>query len=77
MIISMFQDDFDSLRPLCYSGTDVFVICFSVVSPASLHNAALKWIPEVRAHCPDATILIVGTQCDLRADVGVLVRLAR
>ncbi|XP_065347546.1 rho-related GTP-binding protein RhoU-like [Cloeon dipterum] len=71
------QDDFDSLRPLCYTGTDIFVVCFSVVSPASLHNAVTKWIPEVRSFCPDATILLTGTQSDLRADVGVLVRLAR
>ncbi|KAK3093888.1 hypothetical protein FSP39_021484 [Pinctada imbricata] len=25
------QDDFDSLRPLCYPNTDVFLLCFSVV----------------------------------------------
>ena len=29
------QDDFDTLRPLCYANTDVFLLCFSVVSPSS------------------------------------------
>lgn len=70
------QDDFDSLRPLCYPGTDVFLLCFSVVTPTSFHNVAEKWVPEIRKHCPKAPIVLVGTQCDLRNDVKVLIELA-
>ncbi|CAJ0566557.1 unnamed protein product, partial [Mesorhabditis spiculigera] len=62
------QEDYDRLRPLSYPQTDVFVLCFSVVSPVSFDNVTTKWIPEIRAHCPDAPILLVGTKIDLRDD---------
>ncbi|KAM4815144.1 ras-related C3 botulinum toxin substrate 1-like [Thomomys bottae] len=32
------QEDYDRLRPLLYPQTDVFLICFSLVSPASFEN---------------------------------------
>jgi Ras family protein U len=67
----VFQDDFDSLRPLCYPSTDIFVLCFSVVSPTSFHNVLEKWVPEIRQHCPRAPLVLVGTQSDLRNDVKV------
>lgn len=40
--------------------TDVFLICFSVVSPSSYENVTTKWNPEVKHHCPEAPILLVG-----------------
>ena len=70
------QDDFDCLRPLCYPGTDVFLLCFSVVSPTSFHNISDKWVPEITAHCPGTPIMLVGTQSDLRNDVKMLIELA-
>ncbi|XP_013778734.1 cell division control protein 42 homolog [Limulus polyphemus] len=70
------QDDFDSLRPLCYLNTNVFLLCFSVVCPTSFYNIKEKWLPEIRRHCPTAPVLLVGTQCDLRTDVKVLIELA-
>ncbi|XP_075723399.1 rho-related GTP-binding protein RhoU-like isoform X2 [Rhipicephalus microplus] len=72
-----FFDDFDSLRPLCYPNAAVLLLCFSVVCPTSFQNASQKWLPELRRHCPDAPIVLVGTQCDLRTDVKVLIELAR
>lgn len=71
------QDEFDKLRPLCYTNADVFLLCFSVVSPSSFQNVREKWIPEIRRHCPRAPILLVGTQADLRQDVKVLIQLAQ
>lgn len=71
------QDDFDSLRPLCYPGTDVFLVCFSVVSPTSFHNVKEKWLQELKHHNPRAPIVLVGTQSDLRTDVKVLIELAQ
>ncbi|CAJ0958252.1 unnamed protein product, partial [Mesorhabditis belari] len=62
------QEDYDRLRPLSYPQTDVFVLCFSVVSAVSFDNVTSKWIPEIRAHCPDAPIILVGTKIDLRDD---------
>lgn len=71
------QDEFDKLRPLCYTSADVFLLCFSVVSPASFQNVPEKWVPEIRRHAPFAPLVLVGTQCDLREDVKVLIDLAK
>ncbi|KAL5481559.1 hypothetical protein EMCRGX_G021749 [Ephydatia muelleri] len=62
------QEDYDRLRPLSYPQTDVFIICFSLVSPASYENVRAKWYPEVSHHCPNTPIVLVGTKMDLRDD---------
>ncbi|PAA50516.1 hypothetical protein BOX15_Mlig003207g1, partial [Macrostomum lignano] len=62
------QEDYDRLRPLSYPETDVFIICFSLVSPTSFENVRSKWYPEVSHHCPNAPIVLVGTKMDLRDD---------
>jgi cell division control protein 42 len=71
------QEDYDRLRPLSYPQTDVFLVCFSVTSPASFENVREKWFPEVHHHCPGVPCLIVGTQVDLRDDPSVRDKLAK
>ena len=71
------QEDYDRLRPLSYPQTDVFLVCFSVTSPASFENVREKWFPEVHHHCPGVPCLIVGTQADLRDDSQVREKLAK
>lgn len=71
------QEDYDRLRPLSYPQTDVFLVCFSVTSPASFENVREKWFPEVHHHCPGVPCLIVGTQVDLRDDPGVKDKLSK
>ncbi|KAL9104974.1 MAG: hypothetical protein Q9163_000146 [Psora crenata] len=71
------QEDYDRLRPLSYPQTDVFLVCFSVTSPASFENVREKWFPEVHHHCPGVPCLIVGTQTDLRDDSSVREKLAK
>ena len=76
------QDDFDTLRPLCYPNTDVFIVCFSVVSPSSFENVKEKWLPELKkSHGNKAKkvppMVLVGTQSDLREDAPTLVELAK
>ena len=39
------QEDYDRLRPLSYPQTDVFLICFSIVSPPSFDNVKAKVCP--------------------------------
>ena len=55
------QEDYDRLRPLSYPETDVFLACFSVVSPASFVNIRAMWHPELSHHCPTVPIIVVGT----------------
>ena len=71
------QEDFDRLRPLSYPQSDVFLVCFSVVSPASFVNVKEKWIPDIQHHSPNTPILLVGTQTDLRKDAEILEKLSK
>ncbi|DBA03096.1 TPA: hypothetical protein N0F65_003343 [Lagenidium giganteum] len=69
------QEDYDRLRPLSYPQTDVFLICFSVVSRASFENVKTKWLPEIRHHAPGVPFILVGTKLDLREDEETLEKL--
>ncbi|XP_058471635.1 rho-related GTP-binding protein RhoV-like [Solea solea] len=69
------QEEFGHLRSLCYAHVDVFILCFSLVNPRSFDNVASKWIPQIRAGNQTSPIVLVGTQCDLRHDVEVLIHL--
>ncbi|KAH3867093.1 ras-related C3 botulinum toxin substrate 2-like isoform X1 [Dreissena polymorpha] len=60
------QEAYDRLRPLTYPQTDVFLMCFSLVSRASYENVRLKWLPELKHHCRDVPIVLVGTKLDMR-----------
>merc|ERR1712065_26791 len=70
------QEDYDRLRPLSYPQTDVFLVCFSVISPSSFENVKEKWVPEIRHHMPNTTIMLVGTKLDLRDEPNTLAKLA-
>eukprot|EP00041_Stephanoeca_diplocostata_P006507 m.87416 g.87416 ORF g.87416 m.87416 type:complete len:193 (-) comp16402_c0_seq1:456-1034(-) len=71
------QEDYDRLRPLSYPQTDVFLVCFSVVAPASFENVKEKWQPEILHHCQKTPWLLVGTQNDLRNDQATTDKLAK
>jgi small GTP-binding protein len=62
------QEDYDRLRPLSYPSTDVFLLCYSVVNPASLENVRNKWNAEVTHYCPNVPKMLVATKVDLRAN---------
>ncbi|XP_030070818.1 rho-related GTP-binding protein RhoJ [Microcaecilia unicolor] len=69
------QEDYNQLRPLSYPNTDVFLICFSVVNPASYHNVREEWVSELKTCMPHVPYVLIGTQIDLRDDPKTLARL--
>merc|ERR1712216_506110 len=69
------QEDYDRLRPLSYPQTDVFLICFAIISPSSFDNVKSKWYPEIQHHAPGVPILLIGTKSDLRNDSAMLQKL--
>nr|CAG4708430.1 unnamed protein product [Naegleria fowleri] len=63
------SDDYDRYRTkIMYPHSDVFIICYSIVSRQHYENVKLKWIPEVKMLCPNALIVLCATKCDLRDD---------
>merc|ERR1712100_938758 len=69
------SDEYNSLRPLSYPGTDVFIICFSLSSPESFQNVTTKWWPEVQREYPDTPVVLVGTKLDTRENAETLAAL--
>lgn len=66
------QEDYDRLRPLSYPQTDIFLVCFAIISPSSFENVKGKWFPEIQHHAPGVPIILVGTKSDLRNDHGMI-----
>lgn len=66
------SDEYNTLRPLSYPGTDVFIICFSLISPLTYTNVKDKWFPEVQTHNPGTPIVLVGTKLDLKENPDAL-----
>eukprot|EP00918_Siedleckia_nematoides_P023806 GHVU01051373.1.p1 GENE.GHVU01051373.1~~GHVU01051373.1.p1 ORF type:complete len:197 (-),score=21.89 GHVU01051373.1:724-1314(-) len=62
------QEDWNKLRPLSYPNTDVILVCFSVDNRDSLYHVEEVWVPEVKHHCPDIPIILIGNKTDLRED---------
>lgn len=60
------QEEFERLRPLSYSKSNVILIAFAIDAPDSLDNVTAKWIEEVNRECPDTPVILVGLKKDLR-----------
>lgn len=69
------KKEFESLRSVHYPGTDVFIICFSLVDVTSFLNVRQKWLPEIiefEKSCPSSDrkkgipIILAGLKSDLR-----------
>jgi len=71
------QEEYDKMRIVSYPHTDVFVLCFSLVGPSSFENIKNRWCPELRHHCPDTPVLLVGTKADLAMHQFTIDALAR
>ncbi|KAF7344902.1 GTP-binding protein rhoA [Mycena venus] len=73
---TLWQDEYDRLRPLAYPDAHVILICFAVDYPVSLDNVRDKvgpgWVPEVRHFGrPDLPFIVVGCKTDLCQDPPV------
>ncbi|KAL5104781.1 Rho-related GTP-binding protein RhoG [Taenia crassiceps] len=65
-----------NIRRLTYQGTHIFAVCFSVVIPESFESVHTKWMKEIRElGPPDAFVILIGLQADLRGDEEVNRRL--
>ena len=53
---------------MAYPNSDVILIVFSVIDPASFLNAKKKWYPELQECVPKATKIFVGNKIDLRQE---------
>eukprot|EP01120_Amphizonella_sp_Union-15-10_P005749 TRINITY_DN1747_c0_g1_i2.p1 TRINITY_DN1747_c0_g1~~TRINITY_DN1747_c0_g1_i2.p1 ORF type:complete len:373 (+),score=73.32 TRINITY_DN1747_c0_g1_i2:68-1186(+) len=62
------QEDFEKLRPISYTASNIFLLFFSIVNPTSFENVKQKWYPEIAHYCPNVPILLIGTQADQRSD---------
>jgi len=61
------SEEYNSFRPLSYPGTDVFIVCFSLISLSSFENVNNKWYPEITQNMESVPpIILVGTKLDLR-----------
>ena len=60
------SEHFDLLRPLSYSGTNVFVICYAVADKKSFDNVKKKWVRDLKEKVPQAPYMVVATKVDLR-----------
>jgi len=70
-------EEYDTMRPLSYPGTDVFLICYDIFNPASFESVLRKWEPEIREQVvPRPPIILVGTKSDLRDSQSALATLA-
>ena len=64
------QEDYAPMRALSYPYTDVFLLCYSCISPSSYKNLD-RWMQELRDYEPKAKIVIVCTKVDCLKDPEV------
>jgi len=61
------QEDYKDMRVLSYPYTDIFILCYSCISPASYKNLD-RWIEELYGYDKNANIVIVCTKVDCLKD---------
>merc|ERR1712137_1068227 len=71
------QEGYARIRTLSYPKTDIFILCFSVVNHPSFINVKDRWYVEIKHHCPNVPMLIIGTKSDLRTDENTLENLKK
>ncbi|KAL0490236.1 racA, partial [Acrasis kona] len=54
------QEEYRQLRLLSYPNAKLFYVCFSLDDPKTLENVENRWYEELRKHCPDVPMILVG-----------------
>ncbi|KAI5171274.1 hypothetical protein PAEPH01_1617 [Pancytospora epiphaga] len=62
------QEDYDTIRPLSYRGTDLVLLCYTIENKKNLDNISSKWLMEIKNYCPKAGYFLIGLKEDLRFD---------
>ncbi|ORD94534.1 RHOC [Enterospora canceri] len=62
------QEDYDTIRPLSYRGTNLVVLCYTIENKKNLENINKKWLVEIKNYCPGVPFYLVGLKKDLRED---------
>ena len=61
------QEEYENIRSLSYSDSNVILLCYSIDSKDSLENIESKWKEEVEVYGEkSADIVLMALKCDLR-----------
>ncbi len=71
------KPEYDSVRPLSYNEITTALICYDISQPQTLQSVLNKWYTEVRKHCPNCPIILVGCKMDLRSNIQVMAELSK
>ncbi|KAI8129201.1 Ras-like GTP-binding protein RhoL [Lucilia cuprina] len=61
--------DCESMRRSAYANSDCLILCYAINSPTSFKSISSYWLPEIRTHCKEVPVILVGTKLDLRSNM--------
>ena len=64
------NDQQEEVRSVAYQNADVVLIAFSLSKLKDLSHVRDKWCREVQKYCPQASIILIGTNLDKREDLS-------
>ncbi|XP_078062267.1 rho-related GTP-binding protein RhoF-like [Mustelus asterias] len=67
------EHDYDRLRPLCYNGTNVVLVCYDVTNPNSFQHV----LSRIRQLCPGIPMILVACKTDLRMNKVIQRKLSK
>lgn len=63
------EEDLKRFRSFSYLETDIFIICYSVVSPKTLKSVVNTWIPEIKEYWTNKPFILVGQKIQTSSHV--------
>ncbi|KAI8872407.1 hypothetical protein GQ42DRAFT_161355 [Ramicandelaber brevisporus] len=71
------QEEYRSLRTLCYPDTDVVLICYSIDNPDSYDNVKSLWYPDISHFCRGVPYVLVACKSDIRNNPAAIEEMRR